>query len=92
MLKPGEALRIFIVAPGQQKILPIQLLTRHQGTQEWQASPVTHVGRSVYSAQLGPFAAGDDIVEYYAAAAGEQGNLSAPVEAPQRAYTLIVLA
>ncbi len=92
MLRPGEALRIFIVAPGQQNILPIQLLTRRQGMQEWQTSPVMHVGRSVYSARLGPFAAGDDILEYYATAAGEQGNLSAPVEAPQRAYTLTVLA
>jgi hypothetical protein len=92
MLRPGEALRIFIVAPGQQNILPIQLLTRRQGMQEWQTSPVVHVGRSVYSARLGPFAAGDDILEYYATAAGEQGKLSAPVEAPQRAYTLTVLA
>jgi len=92
LLKPGESLRIFIVAPGQPNVLPIRLLTRRQGTQTWQSSPVTHVGRSVYAAKLGPFAAGDDIIEYCATAAGEQGNLTAPPQAPLRAYTLSMLA
>jgi hypothetical protein len=91
LLKPGESLRIFIVAPGQPNILDIKLLTRRQGTQAWQSSPVTHVGRSVYAAKLGPFAAGDDIIEYCATAA-EQGPLGAPLEAPQHAYTLNLLA
>jgi hypothetical protein len=90
-LKPGESLRIFIVAPGQQNVLQIQLMTRRQGTQAWQLSPVTHVGRSVYAAKLGPFAAGDDIIEYCSTAV-EQGNLTAPPQAPLRAYTLSVLA
>jgi hypothetical protein len=92
LLKPGESLRIFIVAPGQQNILPIQLLTRRRGTQAWQSSAATHVARSVYAANLGPFAVGDDIVEYYATTAGEQANLTAPPQAPQRTYTLSVLA
>jgi hypothetical protein len=92
LLKSGESLRIFIVAAGQQNILPIQLLTRRQGTQGWQSSPVTHVGRSVYTATLGPFAAGDGIIEYCATAAGGEGNLTAPPQAPLHAYTLSVLA
>jgi hypothetical protein len=92
LLKPGESLRIFIVVPGQKDILPIQLLTRRQGAQAWQSSSVTHVGRSVYAAKLGPFQANDDVIEYYATTAREQGNLTSPVEAPQRTYTLSVLA
>ncbi|HTU49358.1 MAG TPA: hypothetical protein VMF56_02125 [Acidobacteriaceae bacterium] len=92
LLKPGESLRIFIVAPGQQTILPIQLRTRRQGAQAWQSSATTHVGRSVYSAKLGPFAAGDEVIEYYATTASGQENLTAPPQAPQRTYTLTVLA
>jgi len=90
LLKPGESLRIFIVAPSQQNILDIKLLTRRQGTQPWQSNPVTHVGRSVYAAKLGPFSPGDDIIEYCAAAAEDQ-SLTAPPEAPRHAYTLTVL-
>jgi hypothetical protein len=92
LLKPGESLRIFIVAPGQQNVLGIQLLTRRQGTQAWQTSPVAHVGRSVYAAKLGPFATGDDVIEYCATAAAEDISLSAPPEAPLHAYTLTLLA
>lgn len=91
-MKPGESLRIFIVAPEQNNILQIQLRTRRQGTQAWQSSAVTHVGRSVYAAKLGPFAAGDDVIEYYATTAEEQENLTAPSQASLRAYTVTVLA
>ena len=92
LLKPGESLRIFIVAPGHADVLPIQLLARIQGTHEWQSSLVTHVGRSVYAANLGPFSARDEVVEYYATIAGQQEKLTAPPQAPQRTYTLTVLA
>ncbi|MGC1871867.1 MAG: hypothetical protein WA700_12980 [Acidobacteriaceae bacterium] len=92
LLKPGESLRIFIVAPGQADILPIQFLMRRQGTQAWQSSPVSHVGRSVYAVELGPFAEGDDVIEYYAITGGEQGALTAPPQAPRRTYMLSVLA
>jgi hypothetical protein len=92
VLKPGESLRIFIVAPGHADVLPIQLHTRRQDTQAWQSSAATHVGRSVYAAKLGSFAADDEIIEYYATAADEQANLTAPPQAPQRTYTLSVLA
>jgi hypothetical protein len=92
LLKAGESLRIFIVAPGYAGVLPIQLLMRLQSTREWQSSPVTHVGRSVYAAKLGPFSARDEVVEYYATIGGQQENITAPPQAPQRTYTLSVLA
>lgn len=92
LLKPGESLRIFLVAPGQENVLAIKLLTRRQGTQPWQSSPAVHAGRSVYTVKLGPFEAGDDTIEYCATASSEQGTLSAPPQAPQHVYTLNVLA
>jgi hypothetical protein len=91
LLKPGESLRIFIVAPGQNNGIGIQLLTRRRGTQSWQISPAIHAGRSIYTATLGPFAAGNAI-EYCATATGGQGLLSAPPQAPLHVYTLNMLA
>jgi len=92
LLKSGESLRIFVVAPGQTDFLPVQLLRRPQGTHEWQSSPATHVGRSVYAATLGPFSARDEVIEYYATIAGQQEDFTALPQAPQRTYTLTVLA
>jgi len=92
LLKSGESLRIFIVAPGQADVMRIQLLTRCRGTQAWRTSPATHVGRSVYAATLGPFAAHEDIIEYYAVTSGQRGNLTAPAQAPQRTYALTMFA
>jgi hypothetical protein len=92
LLKPGESLRIFIVAPGHQNVLDVNLLTRRQGAEAWQSSPAIYAGRSVYAVTLGPFAAGDDIIEYCATSAAGDNSLSTPPEAPLRAYTLNVLA
>ena len=92
LMKPGESLRIFIVASGQPNVLEIKLLTRRQGTQTWQSSPVVHAGRSVYAAKLGPFAAGDDTIEYCATVADGKESFSAPPQAPLRTYTLSVVA
>jgi hypothetical protein len=91
LLKPGESLRIFIVAPGQKNVAEIKLLTRRQGARPWQSSSAIHAGRSVYTATLGPFAVGDAI-EYCATATGDQGPLSAPPQAPLHVYTLSILA
>jgi hypothetical protein len=92
LLKPGESLRIFIVAPGHPEVCEVKLLTRCQGTQEWQASVATHTGRSVYAATLGPFTAADRTVEYYVTVTGQSPSLSAPPQAPVNVYTLNVLA
>ena len=91
LLKSGESLRIFIVAPGQENVAEIKLLTRRQGTQSWQSSPAIHAGRSVYTGMLGPFA-DDDAIEYCATATSEQEPLSAPPQAPLHVYTLSILA
>ncbi|MGB8481708.1 MAG: hypothetical protein WCE63_23135 [Acidobacteriaceae bacterium] len=92
LMRPGESLRIFIVVPGQQNILEIKLLTRRQGTKPWQSSAAIHSGRSVYAATLGPFAAGDDAIEYCATVVDGKESFSAPPQAPLRTYTLSVVA
>jgi hypothetical protein len=97
LLKPGESLRIFIVAPGCGEMAEVKLLTRPQGTQTWQTSTAAHAGRSVYSAALGPFAAADRTIEYYVTATaspqttGKSQALSAPPQAPVNVYILNIL-
>jgi hypothetical protein len=97
LLKPGESLRIFLVAPGHGETAQIKLLTRPQGTQTWQTSTASHAGRSVYSVTLGPFTAADRTIEYYATATanprmtGKSQPLSAPPQAPVNVYTLNML-
>lgn len=92
LAKPGEALRLFIVAPGLAEGGAVKLLTRRQGARDWQSVTAAHAGRDVYSAQLGPFAATDGTVEYYATAMGKAGVMLAPRQAPENVYTVNVLA
>lgn len=91
LLKPGESLRIFIVAPSQQDTAGVKLLTRTQGSLQWTVSTASHAGRGVFAAQLGPFQKGDGAFEYYATASGESGVLSDPPQAPENLYRLNVL-
>lgn len=88
LLKLGESLRLFINCPGQQGIVAVKLMTRPQGAQKWDSTEATHAGRNVYSVKLGPFAAGNGAIEYYAAAAAGSQHLSDPPQAPFNAYTL----
>jgi hypothetical protein len=91
LLKPGEPLRLFILAPGQG-VVDVKLQTRRQGTRQWQSATATHVGRSVYTASLGPFKPEDGAIEYYATAPGESQSLCDPPQAPVNVYTLNILA
>lgn len=92
LLKPGESLRLFINCPGQQDVVAVKLLTRRQGIQKWDVTEATHVGRNVYSAQLGPFSDHYGSIEYYATASGSSQHLSDPPQAPLNLYTLNLLS
>jgi len=97
LLKPAESLRIFIVAPGLvvsglEEGGAVKLHTRRQGATQWQTSSAAHAGRDVYSAQLGPFAAGDGTIDYYASAPGTPEPLSDPPLAPVNVYTLNIVS
>ena len=91
LLKPGESLRIFVVALGQQETAGVKLQTRRQGTQQWTTSTASHAGRGVFTAQLGPFPRGTGGVEYYTTASSTSGLLSDPPQAPENLYRLSIL-
>ena len=91
LLVAGETLRLFIVAPGLEGA-DIKLMTRRQGTSQWQSSAAAHAGRSVYTASLGPFRPEDAAIEYYASATGGGQALSDPPQAPANFHTANVLS
>ena len=83
LLRPGESLRIMIVAPGGPPPESVALYTRVRGTGEWSHVPAKLMGRRTYQATLGPFRAPGSLVDYYARA----GRLTAPSDAPRLFYT-----
>ena len=92
LLNAGESARLFIVAPGQTGVAEIALYTRRLGVRQWQSVTAAHAGRAVYSAQLGPFQASDETIEYYAATGDNSSTMSAPPQGPANLYTLNVLS
>src|SRR6185312_1156023 len=69
IMKPGENLRLFIVAPGQEGAADVRLHVRRQGAGAWQGAAATHAGRAVYEAMLaGPLQGEPGTLEYYASA------------------------
>jgi hypothetical protein len=92
LLKPGESLRIFIVAPGLKEGSAVTLHTRRQGALYWKTIDAIHAGRDVYAAHLGPFDAADGSIEYYASAIAEAKLLTDPPQAPSNVYMLNLLS
>ena len=92
LMRPGESLRIFIVAPALEEGGAVKLHTRRQGALPWQTFTAVHAGRDVYVSQLGPFDAVDGTIEYYATATGKPQPLSDPPQAPVNVYTMNLLA
>ena len=92
LLKSGECLRLFVIAPGQEGVVQVNLHTRRQSAPEWQTSAATHAGRSVYTAKLGPFQPDDGAIEYFATAANNSELLYDPPQAPSNVYTLNIIA
>jgi hypothetical protein len=92
LLKPAESLRIFINISGLEEVTTVKLLTRRQGTENWNTLDAEHAGRGVYAAKLGPFTAKNGAIEYYATATGKSDALTDPPQAPGNVYTLNILA
>jgi hypothetical protein len=92
LLKPGESLRIFIVAPGLEEGGAVTLHTRRQGALYWKTVAAIRAGRDVYAAHLGPFDAVDGSIEYYASAIAGAKLLSDPPQAPANVYMLNLLS
>ena len=92
LLKPGESLRIFIVAPGLEEGSAVALHTRHQGALQWKSFVAVHTGRDVYTAHLGPFDSTAVGIEYYVSASARAQLLYDPPQAPANVYTLNLLS
>ena len=93
----GEHYRVPGIHTSEPSPQRVPVLFQAGGSDEGRTFAATHAGRSVFSATLGPFAATDRTIEYYATATpnprttGKSPSLSAPVEAPANVYTLNVL-
>ncbi|MFA6114638.1 MAG: hypothetical protein WC729_11615 [Sphingomonas sp.] len=78
ILRAGEKLRLFVVAPGVAPGTPITLLHRGLGQPEWSRSAAVHEGRAVHSVALGPFDVAPGVLEYRVEAQDAQGPISDP--------------
>lgn len=95
-LRPGERVRIFAVAPGPGIITGAALLTRLSRLgRDWNETAMKLVGRRTFVAELRAQEADQPLLNYFVQATceGPQGRrrLTAPLEAPERFYTVTVL-
>jgi hypothetical protein len=94
-LRQGETVRLFAVAPGGNKVTQVSLFTRVTGTEGWEAKAMSLVARRTFTAELKAPQAAKPLLDYYVEAAfvKEDGKLrtTAPLEAPQRFYTVTML-
>lgn len=91
LLNAGESVRIYIVLPGQATTTEVKLFIRRLGDQQWKIIAADHDGRSVYSAQLGPFQGKGHTIEYYASAQSGIETITSPPQAPINLHTLNIL-
>lgn len=106
VLGRGERVRAFAVVAGNvapasrrpgesRRQTPPSLFTRHSGSPAWNEAAMTLVGRRTYVADLEAPDQGSSFLYYYVRSKfttpkGTQ-RITAPVEAPQRFYTLTLL-
>ena len=64
LLRQADIARLFILAPDVTSSPAIDLNWRPQGTTRWSRVSARHEGRSVYSAELGPFPKKVQAIEY----------------------------
>jgi len=92
-LKAGERVRIFAIAPGPGAVAAVTLLVRPTGAAGWSETPMKLVGRRTFIADLQP--EGPDLLDYFVRASWEgsqhTSQVTAPVQAPERFYTVTVI-
>ena len=71
MLKPGESVRLTIIAPGAAEPGPIALRTRLTAASPWVSTPAKLRARRTYEARLGPFPASAKVIDYRVDPRGE---------------------
>jgi hypothetical protein len=95
LLRAGERVRVFAVAPGRGEVLRVSLYVRAGGSGKWNPIPMTLVGRRTYSGELVNEESTASLLHYYAEAefrlGGTRSVATAPVEAPARFYTVTLV-
>ena len=91
LLRTGERTRVFAVAPGHGKVSRVSLYIRTPGSEKWNQSPMTLVGRRTFAGELARGESVLSLMDYYAQAEFQSGGVTsvvtAPLEAPARFYT-----
>ncbi len=88
---PGEAVTLKVIVLAEERPTRAELYWRGMGAGAYDAEPLRHVGRGVYSAKLPAEAARGTGVEYYIEAVfPHAGTLRFPPTAPRLNQTLVV--
>lgn len=90
LLTQNEKMRLFIMAPDSPAESAISLNWRVQGARGWNRVRARHEGRSVYSAELGPFTAKQKAIEYTVSMTAGAQTLTSPPQV-DRAYQATIL-
>ena len=95
LLRSGERVRVFAVAPGHGKVLRVSLNVRAAGSEKWGQKTMTHVGRRTFAGELANEEPITSLLDYYAEAEFQAGSaksiVTAPLEAPTRFYTVTLV-
>jgi hypothetical protein len=95
LLDEGGRLRISAVVVGGEKVLRATLFTRLAGAVRWTGRPMKLLGRRTYQCELQKPAVAGLWLDYYVQAEveGREGRiqLTVPVEAPTRTYTVTLI-
>jgi hypothetical protein len=95
LLRAGERVRVFAVAPGHGKVPRVSLYVRMNGSEKWNQRPMTLVGRRTFQGELLRGESALPLLDYYAEAEYQSGGMksvvTAPLEAPTRFYTVTLV-
>ncbi len=96
LLRRGEQVRFFAVAPSQEKTAKrVTLFTREAGSQKWNPTAMKLSGRSTFEAELVAPQSLDVFLDYYVELESDQtgsaGPITAPLEAPSKFYTITIV-
>jgi hypothetical protein len=95
LLRAGERVRVFAVAPGHGEVVRVTLNLRTGRSEKWSQSSMTLVGRRTFTGELVCDTSGTTLLDYYAEAEfkteGVNSAATAPLEAPARFYTVTLV-
>jgi hypothetical protein len=95
LLRAGERVRVFAVAPGHGEVVRVTLNVRTGGAEKWRQSPMTLAARRTFTGELACATPTASLLDYYAEAEFKAGGIksavTAPLEAPARFYTVTLV-